>query len=152
MSLLRPTIALLALALAASCVLDTYHMASLPDQGVEITSPELSRLYVLRKERSAGNLRRMFVFDDEAQIGSLNEDEFVCWERRPGHIRLSVFYERPKSEGGNLQFVAEFETAAGEVSYHAIVVDDEHTKLTIERVGVTDGRAMVAERYAPQTL
>jgi hypothetical protein len=35
MSLLRPTIALLALALAASCVLDTYHMASLPDQGVE---------------------------------------------------------------------------------------------------------------------
>ena len=74
---------LLSAALAACTSTPSRQSVPRPPQDVEITSSEVTRIYVARASQGRGKLRHVLVFENEREIGVIGPDEYLCWERRP---------------------------------------------------------------------
>lgn len=155
--MLRPNLLVASLLVLAGCIFGacstaTYHMAPLPDQSVALTSPDLSRIYVLRTAQTRGNLRRVRVFDGEMEIGSISQTEYVCWERLPGRSLVTVAYEGPKADGGNTESLLDLVTEPGGIYHYGISIDKRGNKPVIELLGPAEARELLVHRRPSQTL
>lgn len=147
--------ALLACAtLLAACAAGSEQLVSMPSQEVELTRPELCRIYVFRSSQVMGSTRTMRVFDQETEIGTLGGDEYLCWERAPGRVLLSAVYHGPRIDRGEQDDVFDLQTEAGKVYYLnvSLLTESEHTAYgdkrgapRLVRVNAEEGRKLLEE-------
>jgi len=108
----------LVLALAAAgCRSGSYQRPPLPPQDVEVSNPDRVRVYVGRDDQARGWAHSIRVNDGDHEIGVMNADEYLCWERTPGRALLTFTYEGPKLDGGALEGVFSLEGEAGHAYY-----------------------------------
>src|SRR5262245_23827971 len=119
---------LLAAALAAALFLDacragSYQTRPLPSQSVEVSRPDVARVYMMREGQLRGKIRDVRVEDADQDIGILDQGEFLCWERPPGRTLLTVVFESGVMEGGGHEALFSLDAEPGRAYYLLIHVD-----------------------------
>lgn len=106
--------------LVVACASGSEQLVPLPSQAVELSRPELCRIYVFRSSQMMGSIRSMHVFDQDEEIGTLSGDEYLCWERPPGRLLLRALYEGPRIDRGELESIYDLKAEAGSVYYLSV--------------------------------
>jgi hypothetical protein len=141
-------------ALAACSSTASQQNVPFPSQDVEVTSPDLCRIYIARTGQVRGSIRSILVTEYDEEIGAIDSDEYLCWERRPGRSILEVVFEGSITEG-EVESLVPIDARAGEVLYFRIDLerktDDPYTfqewgKPSATRLSADEGRALIAER------
>jgi hypothetical protein len=107
-------------ALAAACAASSKQLVPMPPQDVELSHPELCRVYVFRSSQVMGSPRTLQVFDGETEIGKLAGDEYLCWERPAGRSLQRVYYDGPRLTAGEREQLLDLQAAPGSVHYFGI--------------------------------
>ena len=141
---LVPLILALGVVLAA-CKSASYQWLPLPPQDVELSRPDLARVYVLRDAQLRGKVRNVRVFQGPNEVGSIGAGSYLCWERRPGRSLVRLIYEGPVIDGGEMEGVLDLQCAAGEVYYYVVKLNHVG-KPHAERVRQAEGVELVAGR------
>ena len=145
-------LALVLCAGAAACSATSEQRVPLPSQDVELTRPELCRIYVFRSPQVMGTVRTLRVFDADTEIGCLAGDEYLCWERPAGRTLLRAVYEGPRIDRGEQEDVYDFTAVAGTVLHFVVGLrtESEHTAYGKKRgspllqpVDATQGKEML---------
>src|SRR5262245_59659217 len=84
---------LLLAATLCSCVAESYQHVPTPPQNVEISSPTVTRIYLLRMPGVLGRYRAVRASEYEHEIGRIGRDRYLCWERPAGRSLVVVTYE-----------------------------------------------------------
>ena len=150
---------LLALLIAAplcSCSMtSSRQLVPRPSQDVEISGPDVARIYVARGSQVRGALRPVHVYEDERDIGVIGADEFLCWERKPGQRILRLIFDGRTIDSGQVETVVSSDGLAGQVTYYRIglgvgqgepdpVVGKD--KPFVTTLSAEEGRALIAQR------
>jgi len=141
--------------LLGACGSAAYQTRPLPSQEVEVSRPDLARIYVVREGQIRGKLWGLRVEDSDEDIGALDQGDYLCWERAPGRTLLTIVFEGPPLEGGEREALFSLDAEAGHAYYLVIHIDRraESVELQarsgqpdIELVSADAGRALVHER------
>src|SRR5262245_21876750 len=111
-------------ALLGACATASYQTRPMPPQNVEVSRPEVARVYLMREGQMRGKVRSVRVEDGDTDIGALDQNEFLCWERAPGRTLITVNYEGGPFEGG--QALESLDAEAGH-AYYLVVHLDRHS-------------------------
>jgi len=139
-------------ALAAACASGSKQLVDLPSQEVELTRPDLCRIYVLRSSQLMGAVRTMRVFDQDQEIGTLGTDEYLCWERPAGRTLVRALYEGPEIDRGDQDDLYDLQAEAGTVVYLSVSLLTETEPLVsgggrgspkLKRLSREEGRDLV---------
>jgi len=140
------TIALAASALAlVACAGDTYQRVSSPPPSSAVP-PDACRVYIARKDVTAGSLRNVRVFDGDTEIGVIGEDEYLCWDRSAGRGTGRVVFEGLDYRTQSVENLFDLPREAGTTTWFGISVRREDRKPVIESLGSVDGRALIEKR------
>lgn len=131
--------------LLSACAASSYSRVPLPPQDVQLSNPKLARVYVLRDQQMVGSLRVVRVYQDEREIGAIDENHFLCWERPPGASLLKFMYEGPKIDGGDVEGLQQLECQAGQVYYYRVTIDPSSKRPVSELLDPERGREAVKE-------
>jgi hypothetical protein len=136
---------------AAACGATSEQRVPLPSQEIELTRPELCRIYVFRSRQPMGSARELRIYDQDTEIGSLAGDEYLCWERPAGHTLIRAVYEGPEIDRGQQEDLYDFTAVSGAVQYFVVGLrkESEHTAFGKKRgsplltpVDVAEGREL----------
>ncbi len=143
---MKHTLVILLLAAALSaCAADSYQRVPLPSQTVEVSSPSMSRIYILRMPQVKGKARGLRVEEDAHEIGRIGRDRYLCWERAPGRSLVVLFYGRTAFEKDDEQTLIDVQAEAGQVYYYGVTVDDDWNKATARLLSHDEARAILEE-------
>jgi hypothetical protein len=124
-----------------------------PPLDVEVTHPDVARVYVMREEELRGALQPLRVEEGDRAIGVIDRNEFLCWERRPGRTVLSLVHEGRAIEGGDVPSVFALDAEPGRAYYLLVTLDrGEHDpdqtpgRPEVEIVDPEQGRRMLESR------
>ena len=146
---------LIVAALSACSSTGSRQFVPLPSEDVELTRPDLCRIYIARGSQARGSWRPVVVMEDERKIGVLGSGGYLCWERAPGSRVLRLIFEGRAIDSGDVETVASSDGVAGQVLYYqvglGVEADDPDTfdprdkpRLTV--LTPAQGRALIAER------
>jgi hypothetical protein len=122
----------------------------MPPQDVAVSNPNLCRIYILRKDETRGSLRSVRVYDADTEIGSLDEDNFLCWERGPGRSLVRLYYEGVSIGAGEQEGLLDFQGAAGQRYVYAIGISYPDRKPEpVLLAGKDAAEALAARKPAP---
>ena len=138
-----------ALALAA-CAGDTYQRVPSPPAETAVP-PDACRVYIARKDVTAGSLRNVRIFDGDTEIGVIGEDEYLCWDRRAGRGTGRAVFEGLDYRTQSVENVFDLPREGGTTTWFGISVRREDRQPQIESLGSVDGRALIAERRPAKT-
>jgi hypothetical protein len=141
----RTLTALLAATLFTACAADSYQRAPMPPQDVEISSPTVARIYVLRMPQHLGTLRTVAVRDNDMEIGRIARSDYLCWERAPGRSLVTLTYEGKEIDGGGNQGLIDLQCEAGEVCYYALTIDEAWRKPVVRLLDKEEGKRLVKD-------
>jgi hypothetical protein len=135
----------LALLLLAACTGPGHQSVPVPAQDSAVPAGH-ARVYLMREDVLAGSRRQVVVSDGGVEIGSLAEDEYLCWDRvaRQGAGHL-VFHGVDPAQR-DVESFFELPAEPGTTSYYVIRIQREDRKPLIEPVSADDGARMVRER------
>jgi len=137
--------ALFAAALLSACAADSFQRAPMPSQEVEITSPSVARVYLLRMPQHLGTLRTVSVRDNDTEIGRIARSDYLCWERAPGRSVVTLTYEGADVDGGGNQGLIDLQVEAGEVCYYALTIDPDWRKPVVRMLGKEEGKKLLKD-------
>ena len=126
----------------ASCAADSYQRMPAPRMDVEVSSPEVARIYVLRLQQMRGAVRGVRIVENGDVVGRIGSDSFLCWERKPGSSVLEVFYEGPILDGES-QTVVDVTCDAGQVFYLGITIDAAWNKPVARMLTKAEARSLL---------
>lgn len=126
-----PLLVALALSLAA-CSAPSSQFVPMPSQDVEVSSPSVSRIYVMRMPQVKGAFRDLRVKENEREIGTVGSQSYVCWERPPGRSLVVVTYEGTAFEKDDRESMIDVQAEAGHAYYYGITVDDAWKKAVVQ--------------------
>lgn len=132
---------LLLAATLVACASDSYQRVPMPSQDVELSSPSMCRIYVLRMPQMKGAIREMRIQEDENEIGYIGSDSYVCWERSPGRSLVVLTYEGTILSKDDRQSMIDVQAQAGEVHYYGVTIDDTWSKPVVTRLERDDALA-----------
>jgi hypothetical protein len=92
----------------------------MPPQSLAVSRPDVCRIYVLRDSDVRGSLRSVHVFDADTEIGTIDEDEYLCWERAPGKTLVRLYYEGVGIGVGTQEGLLDFRGEAGQRYVYSI--------------------------------
>jgi len=131
----------------AACAGPASQKTPLPNQDVVVTSPELTRIYCVREEPIVGLFSgEIRVLDGATEVGHLNKNTFLCWERKGGRTLGHATYESNMPTLGHLDGLADFDCEAGKAYYFNISVRKQDGKPVVERLSTEEGKALVGKR------
>ena len=137
--------------LCAACAASSYQRIPVPRQDVEVTSPAVSRLYVLRLPEAKGYYRNVGVDEDMTEIGRIGNDEYLCWERPPGRTLLTLTIEPVELAGGKpTQVFVDAKCEPGRAYYYAISVSAAWSKPEVRELEPTEARSLLAGLSLPE--
>jgi hypothetical protein len=138
-------IAVTTLLLLSACAAPPSQSVPLPSQDVEVTRPDLARLYVVRSNWQFQR-RPIRVLEQDKEIGLVTHDTYLCWERPGGRLLGRAFYEAGDPGRGLIEGIADFNCAAGGVYYYDIHVGTEDGKPEVRQLDAAEGKKLVAAR------
>jgi hypothetical protein len=139
-------IALVALLLAVGCATSSTQYVPMPDQSVAVENPEMARVYLIRDDQLASSSYHLVVYDGENKIGELGMDEYMCWERPPGAVRLKVVTPAAKER----QAIGTRNVVAGRVYYVGMQFDAQFSRATMHLLRPDDAKPLLEARKPAQ--
>jgi hypothetical protein len=140
---------LLSLVLCVACSSTSSARVPLPPQDVEISSPHVSRIYVLDAPELTEGLHEVRVEADEQPIGVLEKGGYLCWEREPGSCLLTIkFEEMEPPQSKEVTDLVDVDLQAGEVYYYGLTLDPLWHRPKVRILDRSEARGML-EHLAP---
>jgi len=138
--------ALLPILLAfGACSAPSSQFVPMPSQDVEVSSPAVSRIYVLRMPQVQGAFRDLRVKENEHEIGNIGGQSYVCWERPPGRSLVVVTYEGTVFEKDDRESMIDVQAEAGQAYYYGITVDEAWKKAVVQLLDRDEARKILHE-------
>ncbi len=126
-----------------ACAASSYQKVPVPSQSVEVSSPSVSRIYVIRLPQAKGLFRALRVKEDEHEIGQIGSDKYICWERDPGRSLVVVTYEGTALAKDDRESMIDVQAEAGQVYYYGISVDQAWNKAVVVILDREDARKIL---------
>jgi len=130
----------------AGCASSSVQNVPMPSQAVPLTSRDVARVYVARKSDVRGSLRSVRVFDGDKEIGTINTDDFLCWERAPGRTLLRCYYEGVSIGVGDTEGLIDLRAEAGHRYVYGIGLSYSDRKPEAELLSDRDADELLASR------
>jgi len=137
-------------AIAASCAGPSRQLAPMPDPKSAVRA-DSTRIYVGRREQTAGSWRNVRVFDNDREIGVLGQDEYMCWDRPASRGAARFIFEGFGFDQKAVEGFCELPPEPGATVYLGITIDRAGHKPVIERVTDTVGHAAIKARKPAMT-
>jgi hypothetical protein len=141
----RTLIALFVATLLTACAADSYQNVPMPSQDVDVSSPSVARVYLLRMPQHLGTLRTVSVRDNDRQIGRISRSDYLCWERAPGRSVVTLTYEGADVDGGGNQGLIDLQVEAGEVCYYALTIDPSWRKPVVRMLDKEEAKRLLQD-------
>lgn len=109
------------------------------------------RVFIAREETVAGSIRNVRVFDGETEIGEIQQEEFLCWERRPARGFGRVVFEGLGLDLAAVENVFDLPREPGTAGYYAIRIPHEGHKPEVTLLSAEAGKALIESR-SPATI
>lgn len=133
----------------SACAADSYQRLQAPRLDVEVGSPDVARIYVLRMPQMRGAVRGVRIVENDREVGRIGKDSYLCWERKPGSSLLQVVYEGPILDGES-QSIVDLTCDAGQVYYLGITIDAAWNRPVVRMLAATEARPILGEaKIAP---
>lgn len=137
--------------LLSACAGSGYQLVPNPVQAGSAEPGARCRVYVAREDVVAGSIRKVRVFDGDAEIGLIREGEFLCWDRSPERGVGRVIFEGLGPDLKAVENVFDLPREAGSTSWFAIRILQQGHRPEIASLAPEEGRALIAAREpAPQ--
>jgi|SoiMethySBSTD1v2_1073268.scaffolds.fasta_scaffold1706237_2 hypothetical protein len=140
---LRALFAPFALGALAACSASSYQKVPVPSQAVEVSSPSVSRVYVMRLPQAKGLFRALRVTEDQHEIGQIGSESYICWEREPGRSLVVVTYEGTALAKDDRESMIDVQAEAGQVYYYGITVDEAWNKAVVRMLDREEARKIL---------
>jgi hypothetical protein len=141
---------LLALAVSTSCASAPYQTVPMPSDLGEMPSMEVARIYVARSTQFWGKVHVVDVIDRGVDIGSIDENTFLCWDRKPDQTPIELYYHGPSLTDGVIEGQLAFDGEPGCVYYYAVHLRRSDRKPEVRLLNVKEGQALIADRAPAQ--
>ena len=144
---MRTTASSLALSflLLAACAGSGHQRVPMPAPGTKVAD-DRCRVYVAREDTTAGSIRNVRVFDGDLEIGVISEDEFLCWDRRPGRGVGRVVFEGVSVDTLEVENVFDLPRDPGTTGYYAIRILHSGRKPEVTPLSMEAGKALIEAR------
>jgi hypothetical protein len=139
-------LAFVILTLLTACAATSKQLVPFPRQDVEVTRPDYTRIYFLREDGITIQHKEVRVFESDKEIGTLNINTYLCWERPGGRTLARAWYTAIDPGRGNLEGLGDLDCAAGHVYYFNVTVGREDGKPSIAPLDPEEGKRLVAKR------
>ena len=136
----------LILASLSACASSSVQNVPMPSQAVPLSRSDVCRIYVTRKSDVRGSLRSVRVFDGDAEIGTINADQYLCWERAPGRTLLRLYYEGVSIGVGETEGLIDLRAEAGHRYVYGIGLSYSDRKPEAELLSERDAAELLASR------
>jgi hypothetical protein len=146
MRILPPLLASLLVAALVSCAGSGHQKVPMPAQDVTVSRADVCRIYVLRASGARGSLRNIRVFDADTEIGTIDSDEYLCWERPPGKTLVRLYYEGVGIGVGEQEGLLDHRGEAGQRYVYSIDLSYPDREPTPTLLSPQDASAILAER------
>src|SRR5215471_4523833 len=133
------------LSAVAACSAPSSQLVPMPSQAVEVSSPTVSRIYVMRMPQVKGAFRDLRVKENEHEIGSIGSQSYVCWERAPGRSLVVVTYEGTAFSKDDRECMIDVQAEAGQTYYYGITVDEAWKKAVVQLLDRDEARKILHE-------
>jgi hypothetical protein len=129
-----------------ACAGSGHQKVPMPAQNVAVSRADVCRIYVLRSSDARGSLRNIRVYDGDTEIGTIDSDEYLCWERPPGKSLVRLYYEGVGIGVGEQEGLLDHRGDAGQRYVYSIELSypDRQPKWTL--LSPQDANAILAER------
>jgi hypothetical protein len=135
------------LALAPACAASSKQLVPMPRQDLELSRPDYTRIYFVREDDGFTiQHKEVRVFESDKEIGTLNINTFLCWERPGGRTLARAWYTAIDPGRGNLEGLADLDCAAGHVYWFNVTVGHEDGKPAITALDPKEGKRLVEKR------
>lgn len=131
--------------LLVSCSGPGHQRVPMPREG-SAQPTDRCRVFVAREDTHAGSLRNVRVFDGDTEIGVIDEDEFLCWERLPQRGVGRVVFEGLSPDTRAVESVFDLPREAGTAGYFAIRILHSGRKPEVTQISEAEGKALIAAR------
>ncbi len=121
----------------------TNQYVAYPDQSEDVANPEMARIYLCRPTSVSKGIN-FKITDDKTHIGDTGNRGFLCWERKPGTVKIK---STPISVHGDIGYVS-FPVVKGQVYYIQQYVWPVANNRLAQR-GIGDGLTMINECTPP---
>jgi len=138
------------LALLASCSGGAYQRVPFPPQDVEVSSPTVARVYVLRMKQPRGAFRTVLVEDNDREIGRIESDNYLCWERPAERTLLTFLFEGGALEGKS-EGLFDLECEAGQTYYLGLRMERAWNKPAVRLLDRDEARSLIEDMTATPT-
>ena len=132
-------------ALLSACAGAGHQNIPRPDENSPVSS-DRCRVYIARQDVAAGSVRQVRVLDGEAEIGSIAEDEYLCWERRPERGIGTLYFDGFAPALKEVENVFDLPRQAGTTTWFAIEIPHAGRQPQIKELSPLEGRALIAQR------
>jgi hypothetical protein len=109
------------------------------------------RVFVAREDTVAGSIRNVRVFDGDTEIGVIDEQEFLCWERKPVRGYGRVVFEGIGLELAAVENLFDLPREPGTTGYYSIRIPHEGHKPEVTLLSSEAGLALIDSR-SPATI
>jgi hypothetical protein len=141
-----PLLLLAFLTTFASCAGSGFQKVPMPPQTIPISPGDVCRVYVLRSSDVRGSLNDIRVLDGDYDIGTIESDEYLCWERQPGRTLLKFYYAGMGAGGKTTEGLVDLEGQAGHVYVYSVTVSYPDRKPEADLLSEADARAILKDR------
>jgi hypothetical protein len=142
---LRQASAACLLALVSACAAPSWQNVPQPDPNAPVPA-DACRVVLVREGKLIGRAREVRVYDSEVQIGSLGENDYLCWDRPAARGMGRLVFSGYELDGGPVENVFDLPREGGTTTWFAIRLRGEDRKPIVESVPPEEGRALVADR------
>jgi hypothetical protein len=127
----------------ASCAAESYQRVPSPSQSVEVTSPAVSRIYLLRMPQAKGLIRGLTAKENDRDIGRIGRNNYLCWERPPGRSLVVITYEGSGFGKDDRESMIDVEAEAGRAYYYGVSVDETWDKGIVKLLSRDEAREIL---------
>jgi hypothetical protein len=120
---MKHLLCLSALVVSLGCASSHGQQVPLPDQSVEVSSPNVARIYVIDTPELAPELSHARVDQDGDTVGDVDSGTYVCWEREPGPCLITVVFDPVDPKGDEIVDKVDVELEPGETYYYGLSFD-----------------------------
>jgi hypothetical protein len=136
--------------LLVACAGAGHQSVPMPLPGSSVPS-DRCRVYLAREDTTAGSLRNVRVFDGDTEIGVIDENEFLCWDRRPGRGVGRVVFEGLSYDTQAVENVFDLPREPGTIGYYAIRIEHSGRKPEVTPLSMEAGKALIEARSPAKT-
>ena len=117
----------------------------MPDQSVEITNQDMSRVYLVRPAQTYGKAMGVVIFDGQAEIGKVGTGSFLCWERPAGRTLMRAVYQPVEPQRAPQEGLLDLNTEPGRAYVCSVSIDHGTFEPKLVQLSWEEGKKLIQE-------